>query len=361
MRAHRIISMLVGGSLLATALAFGFWPGHPLSDASANPDNLVQVKPVALSVVARQVRMSGITRAARRAVLAFTVPARLSARPVEVGLHVVEGQLIALLDVRQFDNAVATASARKAELQAQLTQAQRDRERFAILNKEKVVPVGEFERVAASANRLQAALEAADAGLKEARRARTEAELRAPFDGTITAVRLEPGEWAVAGLPVVEISGDGIVELEVDVPETVIGHLTEGQGVEVVLPFADGKIVPGRIAALARAALSSGQLFPMVVSLEETAGVLPGMTAEAILSVPTPPRLLVPLAAVVNPGAGRPSVFVVAGDTAREVTVELGMFTGSDVSVNGDLAAGDRVVVAGHTTLADGKQVVVRQ
>jgi RND family efflux transporter MFP subunit len=293
-------------------------------------------------------------------VLGFSLPARLSRRPVEVGDHLKKGALIAVLDVRQFDNAVASAQARKAELQAQHRQAERDRNRFAQLHKEKVVPVSEFERVSAAADRLEAALATAEAGLREARRARSEAELRAPFSGTITAVRLEPGEWAVPGRPVVEMSGDGNVEVEVDVPENVIGRLSAGQQVEVALPFAGNRRIAGRVDAVARAALSSGSLFPLVVSLDAAADVIPGMTAEVTLSVPTEPRLLVPVDAVVNPGASRPSVFVVSGDTAREVTVALGSFAGDNVVVFGELAGGDAVVVSGHTALADGQKVVLR-
>jgi RND family efflux transporter MFP subunit len=347
-------------SLLGTALAFGFWPEERKAMPAPSSVHSVQTASVKSAVVERAITLSGITRASRRAVLAFTVSARLDRRPVDVGETVRKGELIALLDVRQFDNAVASARARKAELDAQYRQAERDRRRFAQLQRENVVPVGEYERVSATADRLEAALSAADAGLQEAERARSEAELRAPFSGTITAVLLEPGEWAMPGLPVVELSGDRDVEVEVDVPENVIGYLSEGSRVDVTLPFAGNRQLVGRVDALARAALSSGRLFPLVVALDASEKVVPGMTAEVTLTVPTEPRLLVPVDAVVNPGASRPSVFVVIDGMAREVPVRLGMFAGADIVVSGALSAGDRVVVSGHTALADGKKVVAR-
>ncbi|MFH1983527.1 MAG: efflux RND transporter periplasmic adaptor subunit [Pseudomonadota bacterium] len=361
MKAGRIISTLVGLLFLGSALAFGFWPDNRKAVSAPSADTVVRVANVKESVIDRKVTLSGITRAARRAVLAFSLPARMVQRPVDVGEHVAAGDLLAVLDVRQFDNAVAAARAQKTEIAVQLAQAERDRNRFAILKKDNVVPVKDYERVAATADGLAAGLQAAEAGLQEALRARAEAELRAPFAGTITAVHREPGEWAVPGQPVVEISGDGAVELEVGVPETIIWQLAEGQPVDVILPFAEGRHLAGRIDAVARAALSSGHLFPMVVSVDEPSAVIPGMTAEVILTVSTKPRLLVPVDAVVNPGASRPSVFVVTDGRAREVTVALGVFAGDDVSVTGDLVAGDRVVVAGQTLLADGKPVVVKQ
>jgi RND family efflux transporter MFP subunit len=360
MKARRILSTLVGVSFLGAALAFGFWPASQKPEPVSMPENIVRVEPVTFSVVQRQVLLSGITRAARRAVLSFTVSARMERRVVDIGDHVIRGQVLAILDVTQFDNAVDTAQAKRKELEIQLAQAERDRRRLAILVKDKVVPIKDYERVSATADALAAALQSTTAGLAEARRVRMEAELHAPFSGTVTAVHLESGEWAVPGLPVIEISGDGNIELEVDLPETVIGHLTKGQQVDVVLPFADDRHVSGRVDRLARAALSSGRLFPMVVVLDQADGVVPGMTAQLNLVVRTPPRLLVPVGAVVNPGASRPSVFVVQNDTAREVSVQLGGFHGDQVVVSGDLGEGDRVVVAGHTALATGKRVVVR-
>ena len=360
MKTQRFISFFVGGFFLAAALASGFWPSteNPVSSTPSKP--VVRVEPVKRAVVHRQVRLSGITRAARRAVLAFSLPARMERRWVKVGDHVLAGTRIARLEIRQFDNAVASARAHRAQLQAQLDQALRDRDRFATLNREQVVSVGEFERMASTVQQLTAALQAAEVDLREALRARDEADLRAPFDGTITAVHLEAGEWATPGLPVVELSGKGPVELEIDVPETIIEGLSEGQRVDVYLPFANHKRVDGRLVALARAARESGRLFPMQLWLDESDGVLPGMTAEVLLTISMHPQLLVPVNAVVNPGATQPSVFVVSGEIIREVTVSVGQLEGGAVVVNGELTDGDLIVVAGHTALTDGQQVVVQ-
>jgi RND family efflux transporter MFP subunit len=360
MKTGRIVSTLIGMSFLGTALAFGFWPHKQNQNQAQLTQSIVKVEPVTQSNIQRQIRLSGITQAARQAVLAFTVSARMEKRLVDVGTHVARGDRLAVLDVRRFDNAVASARARKSELEVRLAQAERDRQRFAVLRKDEVVPLKDFERVAADADSLTASLQAATANLQEAQRNRSEAELRAPFAGIITAVYLEPGEWATAGLPVVEISGDGPVEMEVDVPESFIEHLAIGQQVEVTLPFAANRRLTGQITAVARAALSSGRLFPLVVSLPDAASVLPGMTAEITLAVPLQARLEVPINAIVNPGSSRPTVFVLRDATARQVTVRLGVFNGDRVTVNGDLALGDHVIVAGHTMLTDGAEVVVR-
>lgn len=360
MKTGQTISTLIGILFLGTALAFGFWPGREQTAKPANTRALVQVTTVTAEVTRREIRFSGITRAARNAVLSFVVPARMVKRPVEVGDRVTKGQMLARLDVREFDNAVARARAVAAELEVRLGQAARDQRRLERLIKENAAAIKDSEQAGARTNALRAAHQAALARLEEARRVRSEATLRAPFSGLITAVSLEPGEWAASGRPVVELSGDGELELEVEIPETVIGFLKLGEKVNVLLPFMGGKTIHGRVDHVARAALRSGRLFPILVSLEPAPELTAGLTAELVLSIQTPPRLLVPISAIVNPGASRPSLFVVENNRVREVFVELGPFCGDRVAVDGDLSAGARVVVTGHTILTDGKQVEVR-
>ena len=158
----------------------------------------------------------------------------------------------------------------------------------------------------------------------------------------------------------VELSGDGDIELEVEVPETVIGLLKRDEKVDVLLPFLGGKKIHGRVNHVARAALRCGQLFPVLVAMEPVPELTAGLTAELVLTIETRPRLLVPIGAIVNPGASRPYLFVLENDRVRETVVELGTFSGDRVAVDGDLAPGAQVVVSGHTLLSDGKQVEVR-
>jgi multidrug efflux pump subunit AcrA (membrane-fusion protein) len=111
---------------------------------------------------------------------------------------------------------------------------------------------------------------------------------------------------------------------------------------------------------VARAALSSGRLFPLVVTLNPLPGLTAGLTAELILTIRTEPKHLVPVEAILNPGTSRPSLFVMENDRVRKVFVAIGSFYGNRVAVSGNLAKGDRVVVSGHTTLSDGKRVEVQ-
>lgn len=309
----------------------------------------------------RSIRFSGIIRARHRAVLSFSAPARVAERPVDVGQRVRAGDALASLDARGFGNAVGTARAAVAELAVRRAQAERDRVRVNHLVEVKAATSEELEHVAAAADAVRAAYDSASAQLAEAERVQGEAVLRAPFAGTVTAVMLQPGEWAAPGMPVVELSGDGDLELHVEVPESVVPAVREGLPVTAELPFASQIRLSGRISSVSRAAAGPGRLFPVVVDLAGTEGVAAGMTAELLLPMRTDADLTVPLQAVVNPGSSSPAVFVVHEDRAHRVAVEVGQIVGERVAVRGELRAGERVVVAGHTQLTEGDQVEVRQ
>ncbi len=359
MRARTIISTVLGCVLLAGALAYSLHSQPQEAPSQPPRATLVRVEAATESVASHTAYFSAITRPKHHAVLSFTIAAQMTSRPVDIGDKVEAGQVLASLDVGQFDNAENSAKAAVDELTVRLAQARRDDIRYEQLEKSKAVSASTAEKYSSAHLQLQAALAGAQSRLAEARRQRNEAELRAPFSGVIDKVFLEPGEWAQPGQPVLEVIGTKETELEVEVPETIIGHLSEGQRVDIRLPFAGNLRVHGTIEHLAKATMSSGHLFPVLIVISPNPKLIPGMTAELVVTIESHQALLVPVAAVVNPGGSRPSLFVLQDDRVREVFVHLVQFLGDKVMVTGKLSAGDRVVVSGQTTLIDGKHVEV--
>ncbi len=358
MRHATIPTTLVGVTLLATAAVMTAWPEQPPREPEPAPALRVVTAPVEATDAGRNVRLAGVTRAADRASLAFTLPARLAERSVEVGDAVVAGQVLARLDDAEVRLAERAAAAALTELEARLEQARRDAGRVERLAAARAATAEEMEQVQAATAALGAARDAAAARADDARRRVVESTLTAPFAGTVVAVHLEPGEWAAPGAPIVELAGRGPLEVVVEAPEAIRARLASGQPVVIRLPFLD-RSVDGRVTAVADAAAGAGGLFPVEVSLGADDGIVPGLAAEVALALAPRPALTVPLEAVVNPGATSPAVFRIADGHAVRVPVTLGEVVGDRVTVRGELAAGDRVAVAGHTVLASGDRVEV--
>ena len=131
-----------------------------------------------------------------------------------------------------------------------------------------------------------------------------------------------------------------------------------GQGVQVSLPFSGNRRVPGRISTVAKAALSAGRLFPVKVDLPPQPGMTAGLTAELIFDLPTEEVLTAPLAAIVNPGASQPYIFLYNQGRVAKRPVEVGRILEDRIVIRGAVNADDSVVISGQSRLADGDEVV---
>ncbi|MGD8438968.1 MAG: efflux RND transporter periplasmic adaptor subunit [Holophagae bacterium] len=361
MRPKDIFPTSVGLIILCVAVALTAWPESAHETPAAEPDpRAVRVEAVSEGKATDQIRLAGHTRAARRAKLGFSLAARLAHRPVEVGDQVRQGQILAALDDREATIAARAAEAAVAELAIRAAQAERDLDRVQRLVDARAATTEELERTAATSAALRAALDAAGARLDDTRRLVDESVLRAPFAGTITAVNVEPGEWAAPGRSVVEVAGDGAVEVIVEAPETVCQRILDGQPVTVELPFL-GVTTTGRVSDVAAAASGPGALFPVIVTVDTTEAVVAGLTANVVIGVSSGPELTVPMRAVINPGSSTPSVFRIANGVAHEVQVELGRVRGDRIAVVARLEVDDEVAVTGHTSLRSGDRVEVHR
>jgi RND family efflux transporter MFP subunit len=357
MKPRSIGSLFLAALFLASALALAVTSSEQGQTSFTESVRRVRVAEVSSVTAARSVRFSGVTRAAKRADLAFSIGARLAARPAAVGQRVAAGTVLARLDDRELRHAVTAAEAGLADVEARRAQADSVRRRVERLFAASAATAEELEQVAAGAEALTAARDAAEARLGDARRLLGEAILTAPFAGVVTDVRHQPGEFVAPGHPVVMLSGSGALETEVRLPETVVVEIREGDRVRVELPLAR-IATAGSLERVGRAA-GGGGLYPVLVALDPTEGLLPGMTAEVELDLATGQTLAVPLTAVLNPGGDRPRVFRLVGDTVEAVTVDILELLGDRVAVRAELAAGDEVVVTGHTSLVAGDRVEV--
>lgn len=355
---QRLLPSLLAVLTLGGALYLSAQSGSGEQDAVSPAVKRVRVAAVETADTARELRFSGITRSAQRARLGFLTSGRIIARPVEIGDRVRAGQELARLDDLELRNARDTAAATAAELTARRAQTERDLARVRQLAEAKAATGEELEQAEAASDALRAAEEAAASRLREAQRRLSETRLLAPFDATVTEILRETDEHAPAGVPILVLSGDGEVELEVEVPESVIVALEPGAAVQVRVPALDREIA-GRIRSVGRTAAGMGRLFPVVVALASDRPLVAGLSAELALKLPAEGFLALPVEAVVNPGGRRPAVLKVADGRVRKVAVEVGALAGERVSVRGALQPGDRVVVGGQRGLLDGETVEI--
>lgn len=319
----------------------------------------VRVARVEKAETFREMRFSGVTRAVRHAKLAFTISERIKTRPVEVGDEVKKGDELASLDDRRFANAVAVDRASLQEIEARLDQLARDRKRYEELVAARATAEVDLEKILEKEKCLLASKSMAEAKLSESERLLDETVLKAPFSGVVTEALLEPGEIAAPGVPIVVLSGDRDLEIEVEVSESLILGLSKGQKVSVDLPLASKRGVTGVIRYLGRTAMGAGRLFPVLIALDADPEIAPGMTAEVVFKIPVEGVLCVPVSALVDPGGHNPTLFRVSHGSVERVSVKVGQVVGEKITVKGPLHEDEVVVAGGHLALLDGDRVEV--
>jgi len=131
----------------------------------------------------------------------------------------------------------------------------------------------------------EAHVQQARTALARASLALAHCELLAPFDGTISAVYLHPGEWAAPGAPVAEVldTTAWLVETR-NVGEQSIGRMEVGQEAVVRVMAFRGEELHGRVVAISPIAVvqQGDTTYTVMIELEPTElSLRPGMNVEA--------------------------------------------------------------------------------
>jgi len=325
----------------------------PSDDASAHP---VRVTSARMSRDPPTVHLPAVVRARERSDLAFLHSGHLAERRVHRGQRVGSGQILAVLHNPTLMPGADSAAAGAREAQLNLEQLEREVDRLEDLEARSLVPTEELERVV---SRRDAAVEAsnqAQAALGEAREQLDEAMLRAPFDGTIGELMVEPGQFVAPGQPILSLIGDSGLETAVHLPADQAARLSLGNSVTV---RAADDAVQGSGVIREISATAPGQVAEIVIDLENMADetartprpLRSGQAVDVILPLDRSERLSIPMAALTQSSSGMARIFRVEDDRAIAVDVRPGRLRGGWLEVEGSLAAGDPVVVAGHGRL----------
>ena len=333
---------------------------------------------------------SGYVTARRRATVSSKVTGKVLEVFVEEGKAVRRGQVLARLDDSQIrsmlkvtEAQLAAAERGAAEDQARLREAQLTLDRRQQLVKEKVLSRAELDSAEAQVASLEARIAMARQQVEVVRSQVNAAHtdladmvVRAPFDGVAISKDAQPGEMispvsAGGGFTrtgictIVDMSS---LEIEVDVSESYINRVRAGQPVEAVLDAYPDWRIPAHVITTVPSADRQKATVRVRIGFEALEPrILPDMGVKvSFLEERAPeaaaqqrPRVLVPAAAV-RTADGTSFVFLVRDGRVERRAVKAGAADGDQVEVVSGLNAGDRVVVEGPPTLADGTRVKER-
>ena len=375
-------------AVLAVGVAAAVWLWSRGVEAASVKTVSVAVQSGAAAAPGAVLNASGYVTARRRATVSSKVTGKVLEVFVEEGKAVRRGQILARLDDSQIRAALQVAQAQLASAQkvaaqdtARLREAQLTLERRRQLLEEKVIGRAELDASEAEVESLRARIAVADQQVKVAasqidaiQTDLADMVVRAPFDGVAISKDAQPGEMispvsAGGGFTrtgictIVDMSS---LEIEVDVSESYINRVRAGQPVEAVLDAYPDWRIPAHVITTVPSADRQKATVRVRIGFEELdARILPDMgikvsflnerRAEAADAAPRA-RLVVPKAAVRTDNGAR-IVFVVREERAERRAVSVGAEDGGQIEIVSGVSAGEKVVVDGPPTLADGARV----
>jgi len=326
--ARRVLSVL---TLLALSVAGCGRHERPLAPATAAG----ATRDVTTAVVVRtgeagEVAVPGTVQARQRASLSARFPASVIELPYQEGQSVPLGAVVVRLDDSAQKAALAAAEAGLVAAEADLARTK------TLLEKNAATPRELEEQTARVAG-----VRAQVAG---ARDSLSYSALRAPFAGRIAVRRTSLGDVVNPGMPLIEIEGQGGLEVRATVESTLAATLRPGSRVRALV---DGREAPleATVSTLAPSGDATTHRFELKADLPAAEGLRSGLFARLLFAgVASESRLTVPATAVFERG-GLTGVFVVRDGKARLRWVAAGARSDGTVEVRAGVEAGEHVVL----------------
>ena len=342
--------------------ALGLLPGCNRDTTPTDINRTVLVH-VATDAPSKGSVFTGEVRARHEVELAFRVGGKIVARLADTGSEIRAGQPLARLDPTDLQLAASATAAQLSAAESEVATSAAERERYADLLSKKFVSQAAYDARLHAFNTARARLEQAQAQRRISSNQADYGTLSSEFPAVISAVLADAGQVVAAGQAVFRVARPEEKEIQIAVPESRIDEIRAVQNFAVHL-WADPKtIIAGRLRELGAVADAQTRTYPARIRLiDPPPQVRLGMTARVMpesIDKPAQALPLIPLAALGDQGKG-PFVWVVKAGKLERRAVRVGEFREDGVSIAEGLQAGESVVVAGISHLADGQAVIAK-
>ncbi len=335
---------------------------------------------------------SGYVTPRRRATIAAKITGRVTGVFFDEGTHVAENQLLATLDDsdtrKALDAARADYGASKAaiaDFEVQLKNARIQLHRAEQLQNAGVQTQEQLDNARTNADSLQAKIALAqsqvissEARIQQAQQAVDNCTIRSPYTGIVVSKDAQVGEMVSPNSAGGGFTRTGIAtivdmtsnEIEVDVNESYISRVRDGQPVTAILDAYPDWEIPSRVRTIIPSADRQKATVKVRISfLKLDPRILPDMSIKVTFLGAEPDKkssaaaaaaIVIPKSAVRDDNGGK-IVFLVKDDKTERRAVTLGGSRGSDTEVIAGVSIGDTVVIKGPENLRDGQSVAIRK
>ena len=287
---------------------------------------------------------------------------------VDIGQHVKQGQLMAIIETPEVDEQLQVAQADLKSVQADLALANTTSERYQNLLKSDSVSKQETDVAVSGALAKQAAVDAAEANVRRLQQLQSFERVYAPFAGIVTVRNTDIGALIDSGSATTSstakelfrIAAIGKLRVYVAVPETYAPAIHDGGTAALTLDEYPGQEFTGTVVRNSSAIDQSSRTLNVEVDVENPDGkLLPGAYVFAHFKIPQQVRRLsVPANALLFRAEGL-QVGVVRNGHVHLQRVTIGKDNGSTLEIATGLTAEDEIVLDPSDSLTEGQQVQI--
>ena len=319
--------------------------------------------------VLRDRSFSGTSKSTRESRLSFKVSGTITNLPVEIGQRLEPGDLIAEIDPAGYVLQAQQAQASLVEAQANDRRASANYERTKGLYANDNASLNDLESARAQAESASATVAAASKALEIARLNVSYTRLTSDTECSIASLSAEVNENVASGQQVAAVSCGDAFEVNLDLPESLIGSVDETTPVTVRFGSIPDEEFEGAISEIAVASAAGSAAFPVVIDIVGShpslrSGLAADVTFQFDVANGGDNPVVLPVTAVINDPAGTFVFIAEPGDVAGEAVVRrrsvaLGELSQSGIEIVQGVNPGDRVVTAGISVIREGQRVLM--
>lgn len=287
---------------------------------------------------------------------------------VDIGDHVDQDQLLAVIDTPEVDKQLSQAKADLLSSKAKLNIAKISAERWQNLfsRNPQAVSTQEVDERLATLLAGEADVKALEANVERLEKVQGFNRILAPFKGKIIERNIDLGSLITAGSngnpqQLFKIADDKIIRIFVYVPQYYFRRIQTGMPTDVIVREFPGQVFSGIVIRTAQALDPVSRTLLTEIHIDNEKGTLiPGLYTEVrFLIEPEGAFFIIPTRAVIIRNGGPMVALLESNNTAKLVKVVLGRDFGKTMEITSGLKEGDHIITNPTDKIKEGVQVQV--
>src|SRR5690348_9175296 len=228
----------------------------------------------------------------------------------DIGAHVKKGDLLAQIDPRTYEAALAQAKGALARDSATLANARVDLSRYQALAAQNAISAQQLSTQQATVGAQAGIVDADTAQVSQASINLAYTRIIAPFDGIVTSRAVDVGNLVTVGTPnatpLFTVADQSKLRLYVRVPQNYAPYIRDGMAVNFTVPQYPGELFHAKLVANANAVASATGTMLVQFAADNSDGALqPGAYADVKFPLPAGANgIRVPATALIFRDAG---------------------------------------------------------